>query len=68
MSFIYKYELSKLNGDIFDTQSKSFYEKAKKSFDEYVLSIDTNQDGKVDDDDQTLVGDDMVSSIGLEWT
>ena len=68
MSFIYKYELSKLNGDIFDTQSKSFYEKAKKSFDEYVLSIDTNRDGKVDSDDTVLVGDDMVNSIGLEWT
>ena len=68
MSFIYKYELSKLNGDIFDTQSKSFYEKAKKSFDEYVLSIDTNRDGKVDADDAVLVGDDMVNSIGLEWT
>ena len=68
MAMIYAYELSKVQGDIFYQQSQMFYDKAKKMFDEYVLSIDTNRDGKVDASDETLVGDDMVSSVELEWT
>ena len=68
LSFIYKYELSKSPGDVFDMQAKSFYEKFYKSFDMYELAIDTDGDGKFTDQDQRLVGDDMISSTSLEWT
>lgn len=67
-SMIFKYELSTSAGDVYYNLSKSFYEKAMMSFDKYELSIDTNQDGVVDDKDETLVGDDMIGNIGLEWT
>ena len=65
---IYKFELSKLNGDLFDTQSKEFYKKAIRSFDLYNLSIDTNDDGMLTDADDTLVPDDAITKVDLEWT
>ena len=68
MANIYKYELSKMAGDIFDTQAQDFYMKAKKSFSTFDLAIDTNRSGTVDSDDTDLNSTDKVGTVDITWT
>ena len=65
---IYKYELSKLAGDIFDTQAEELYMKARKSFSTVDLSIDTNRDGSLTSSDTDLDATDVVSTAAIKWT
>lgn len=68
LSLIYKYELTKMPGDIYDEQSKGLMMKAKATFDEYGLSIDTNNDGKLTADDASVVSENVIRSVDLTWT
>lgn len=55
-------------GDIYDEQSKDLLMKAKATFDEYNLSIDTNDDGEHTTDDTRLVSENVVRTVDFEWT
>ena len=68
LALIYKYELSKMPGDIYDEQSKDLLMKAKATFDEYNLSIDTDDDGEHTTDDTRLVSENVVRTVDFEWT
>ena len=65
---IFKFELSKMAGDIFDTQADGLYMKAKKSFSTIDLSIDTNQSGTHNSEDTALTATDTVGTGSFNWT
>ena len=68
LATIYKFELSKMRGDIYDTQAEDLYMKAKKSFSTIDLAIDTNRDGQFTSTDTELKSTDTVGTVNLEWT
>lgn len=65
---IYKYELSKMTGDIFDNQAQELYMKAKKSFSTVDLSIDTNRSGDFTAADTDIPATDEVGTMEMKWT